>query len=113
VQCRRACTGQAKYHEGALDRLLRLGRVTGVPLFNAETPAESGDLNCFDPVDESAVPIDIRLDRLDQPAQAVLPVTRPEIRQPSSISGTLEELVDHYAHGLDSRRFVTARVYTQ
>ena len=96
VQRRGSCTGQAKDHEWARDGISRFGPVTGVPVLNAETPAETGDEKGFDPIDGSAVLTDILLDRFDQAGQAVVPVTRSEIGQ----SG----LCTRHARGAGRRR---------
>ncbi len=99
VQRRGARTGQAEDHEWAGDPMSRFGPVSGVPVLNAETPAETRDEKGLDPVNGFAVLADVPLDRFDQVAQAVVPVTRPEIGKPGLRAGPLEKLVDDDTHG--------------
>ena len=109
VQRRGSCAGQAKDHEWARDRISRFGPVTGVPVLNAETPAETGDEKGFDPIDGSAVLTDILLDRFDQAAGPSCQSPAPKSDSPVSTrarsrSCSTTVLMEHH-----SGRFVTSR----
>lgn len=91
--------GQTEDYEWARDGISGVGCVMGVPILDAEAPAETVDEKRLDPVDRFAVLTNILHDGLDQAAQAVVPVTRSEIDQPGLCGGTLDELVDGDAHG--------------
>ena len=99
VQGRGPRAGQTENHERSGHRISRFVRVTGVPIFDSESPAETRDEKRLDPVERLAVLTDIAFQCLDQAGQAVLPVTRSELGQPGVLMGTFDEPVNDDAHG--------------
>jgi hypothetical protein len=93
------CTGQTEDYERAEHGMSRFGGVIGIPMLNAETPAEAGDEKGLDPVDSFLVLTNIRSEGLDQATQAVLPVTGSKLGQTGLFVGTLDEPVNGDAHG--------------
>jgi hypothetical protein len=99
VQGRGPRTGQTEDHERSGHRISRFVRVTSVPIFDAESPAETRDEKRLDRLDRVAVLTDIAFHCLNQARQAVLPVTRSELGQPGVLMGTFDEPVNDDAHG--------------